>query len=55
MTRRNLVAAGVLGVAAVGVYVGTTILGGILDPGYSQAARVIDVRPGCTGSAPVAA
>jgi hypothetical membrane protein len=39
--RRALRLASVCGIAAVGIYVGTTILGGLLDPGYSQSGRTI--------------
>jgi hypothetical membrane protein len=39
--RRALRLASVCGIAAVGIYVGTTILGGLLDPGYSQTGRTI--------------
>ena len=48
MSRRYLYATGLLGIAAVGIYVGTTILGGILNPEYSQ---VRDAISELTGSA----
>ncbi len=47
--RRALRLASVCGIAAVGIYVGTTILGGLLDPGYSQTGRTISEL---TASAP---
>jgi hypothetical protein len=39
--RRALRLAGVCGIAAVGVYVGATALGGLLDPAYSQISRTV--------------
>jgi hypothetical membrane protein len=46
MSPRNFVAAGALGIAAVGLYVGTTLLGGILDPQYSQVGNAISELTG---------
>jgi hypothetical membrane protein len=48
MSRKILVAAGALGIAAVGLYVGTTVLGGILDPQYSQVGNAISELTGST-------
>ena len=46
MQRRNLIAAGLLGIGAVGLYVGATILGGILDPQYSHVRNAISELTG---------
>lgn len=48
MSRRNFVATGTLGIAAVGLYVGATLLGGILDPQYSHVADAISELTGST-------
>jgi hypothetical protein len=39
--RRALRFASGCGIAAVGIYVGTTFLGGLLDPAYSQISRTV--------------
>jgi len=44
--RRSLIAVGALGIAAVALYVGATILGGILDPRYSHVGNAISELTG---------
>lgn len=41
MLRRRLNEVGALGISAVGLYVGATLLGGLLDPGYSHMRNAI--------------
>jgi hypothetical membrane protein len=48
MSRRNLVTAGAVGIAAVALYVGTTILGGVLDPQYSHVRNAVSELTGST-------
>jgi len=45
-TRTALRLASVLGVSGVAVYVGTTVLGGVLDPTYSHASHTISELTG---------
>ena len=44
--RRALRLASVCGIAAVGIYVGATVLGGLLDPAYSQVSRTVSELTG---------
>jgi hypothetical membrane protein len=46
MLSKRLVNVGVLGLVAVGLYVGAVILGGILDPGYSHVRNAISELTG---------
>jgi hypothetical protein len=46
MLRRPLITIGALGIAAVALYVGATVLGGILDPQYSHVRNAISELTG---------
>lgn len=46
MLRRPLIAVGACGIAAVALYIGATVLGGILDPQYSQVHNAVSELTG---------
>jgi len=46
MQSKRLVEVGILGIVAIGLYIGATVLGGILDPEYSQVRNAISELTG---------